>query len=110
MKKGPHYQSKILYSSHSKGTIYPSQLQITQKYFEDHTVSRFMAAVATGIPIQNICRYVDSLFKSDDIAIIRKDHCRITGEIVEYLSCNKSLFPKRPVQAELCFGKENEPC
>lgn len=96
---------------HCKDNQYfDSQLKQATSYLEKNIASRFMVAVDCQIPVQNVCRYVDKLFKSDDIAVIRKDHCRITGEIVEFLSCNRSLFPKRPVQSKLIFGKENESC
>lgn len=53
-----------------------------------------MAAISTGIPIQNVCRYVDMLRKQNAIAILRIDKCQISGEFVEFLSCNSELFPK----------------
>ena len=71
-----------------------SQLRILSSYWRKNLASRYMAATATGVPIQNVCRYVDMLKASNSIAIVRKDYCKITGELVEYLSTNKELFPK----------------
>lgn len=93
--------AKSLQTEQCKDKHFNSQLKRIESHYLVNTASRFMCAVDCHIPIQNVCRHVDSLFKSDDIAIIRKDHCRITSEIVEYLSCNKSLFPKRPIQFDL---------
>lgn len=71
-----------------------TQLIQIRNYFFENNASRFMAAIDTGIPIQNVCRYVEMLFKTDSIAIIKKDKCRVSGEHVEFLSCNSELFPK----------------
>ncbi|MFW5886368.1 MAG: hypothetical protein ACOCUL_01300 [Bacteroidota bacterium] len=77
-----------------KDNHFASQLRITRDYFTAKTASRYMAAIETGIPIQNVCRYVDMLRKQDAIAILRIDKCAISGEYVEFLSCNADLFPK----------------
>jgi DNA-binding transcriptional regulator LsrR (DeoR family) len=70
-----------------------SQLKTVAEYWKENTASRYMVAKATGIPLQNICRYVEMLKGSNSIAIIRKDYCTITGELVEYLSTDKNIFP-----------------
>jgi hypothetical protein len=62
-----------------------------------------MAAVDTGVPIQNVCRYVDMLKDCNSIAVVNKGYCRISGELVEYLSTNPELFPKN-VQLNLWEG------
>jgi hypothetical protein len=53
-----------------------------------------MVSIYTGIPIQNVCRYVDMLRKQNSIAIIRFDKCKVSGELVEFLSTNPDSFPK----------------
>jgi len=70
-----------------------SQLRSVVQYWKTNTASRYMVAKATNIPLQNICRYVDMLKTSNSIAIIRKDYCQISGELVEYLSTNEEVFP-----------------
>ena len=70
-----------------------SQLRMVCKYWKKYTASRYMVSKATGIPIQNICRFVDMLKATNSIALIRKDYCTISGELVEYLSTNTDLFP-----------------
>lgn len=80
-------------TSQSKDNYYLCQLKIVRQYFFENSASRFMAAVDTQIPIQNICRYVDKLKDSFSIEIVRKDKCRISGEWVEFLSTNPEMFP-----------------
>lgn len=84
--------SKFL--SQSKNNHFQTQLQVLKDYWFSNTTSRFMASIATGIPIQNICRYVDMLKDSNSIAIVKKDKCKITGEWVEFLTTNPDLFPE----------------
>lgn len=71
-----------------------SQLRVVSNYWRKNLASRYMAATATGIPIQNVCRYVEMLKANNSIAVVRKDYCKISGELVEYLSTKKELFPK----------------
>ena len=85
---------KSLHSEYAKDNKYTSQLQKLESHYLRNTTSRYMASVATGIPLQNVCRYVDMLFKSESIQVIRKDKCLISGEWVEFLSCDAKLFVK----------------
>jgi hypothetical protein len=71
-----------------------TQYKTVYWYLYHNTASRFMVAVCAGIPIQNVCRYVDALRKSNSIAIVRIDKCKISGEMVEFLSTNPDNFPK----------------
>ena len=77
----------------SKDSHYISQIQIVKGYLAINTASRFMVAVDTGIPIQNVCRYVDMLKDRNAIATVRKGHCKISGELVEFLSTDPVKFP-----------------
>jgi hypothetical protein len=77
-----------------KDTKFITQLKRVNEYLKTNAASRFMVAVDTGVPIQNVCRHVDMLFDNNLIAVIRKDRCRISGKIVEFLSTNELLFPK----------------
>lgn len=81
-------------TNHTKDNHFTSQFLAVRDYLTRNTASRYMAAIDTGIPIQNVCRYVDMLRKNDSVAILRIDKCRITGKFVEFLSCNEDLFPK----------------
>jgi len=71
-----------------------AQLKRCELYFKENTASRFMASVETGIAIQNICRYCDMLMRSGNMALVRYDVCRISGEVVQFLSCDENKFPK----------------
>ena len=81
------------FNSNDKGNHFDNQLKVLEQYFKENTVSRYMAAIDTGIPIQNVCRYIAMLYDMDLIAVIRKDKCQISGEIVQFLSTNPELFP-----------------
>lgn len=76
-----------------KDTHFINQLKRTELYFRDFAATRYMAAVDTGISIQNICRYVDVLRDSKKIAVVKIDHCQISGFKAEYLTTNPELFP-----------------
>ena len=76
-----------------KDKNFQSQLEVVKFYLKDHDSSRYMIAVSTQIPIQNVCRHVDNLFKSDLVAIVRKGKCNISGEWVEFLTTDPDKFP-----------------
>jgi hypothetical protein len=78
----------------NKDSKYIAQLKVVSDYLKENTASRFMVSVDTGIPLQNVCRHVDKLFKSNSIAVIGKDICRVSGRFVTFLTTNKELFPK----------------
>ena len=81
---------------------YDSQLQKVYHYWKSTIASRYMIAIATDIPIQNICRHVEILKTTGQIAIVSKDYCAITGELVEFLSTDENNFPPDN-QLKLCF-------
>ena len=70
-----------------------TQYKTVKLYLYYNIASRYMVAIFTGIPIQNVCRYVDMLRKTNSIAIVRIDKCQISGEMVEFLSTNPDNFP-----------------
>jgi DNA-binding transcriptional regulator LsrR (DeoR family) len=72
----------------------PSQLRTVNHYLYHHTASRFMLAVNTGIPIQNVCRYIEALRKHNQVAVVRHDRCEVSGERVEFLTTNPAKFPR----------------
>ena len=77
-----------------KDIKYLTQYRIVRQFLYQNTASRYMVTIYTGVPIQNVCRYVDMLRKHNAIAVIRKDKCRISKEWVEFLSPNPANFPK----------------
>ncbi len=79
----------------NKDTYFQSQFKKIESYFRDYTATRYMAETDTGIPLQNICRYCEKLFKSNKIAVVRKAKCQQSGcDNVQYLTTNPELFPK----------------
>lgn len=89
----------------NKDSKFIAQMKRVELYFQEFTASRWMASIETGVPLQNVCRYVEMLSKENKIAVIRFDKCRISGEIVQFLSCNPELFPK---ELQLKFTYWNE--
>ena len=84
---------KTPFDTKGKDTHFICQLKRTELYFRDFTATRYMAAVDTGISIQNICRYVDVLRDSNKIAVVKIDYCQISGFKAEFLTTNPELFP-----------------
>jgi hypothetical protein len=100
--KQQHKDSQIFDSSKHR-----PQLETIKSFFEIAPASRFMCAVTTGIPIQNICRLAGMLFDAGDIAVVKYDRCAITRQMVQFLSCDRSLFPEIPVQLDLFDSLKN---
>lgn len=51
--------------------------------------------LSTGIMRENVCRYIDMLLDTGEIALIRKRKCSVTGyPFVNEYTGNKELFPK----------------
>ncbi len=71
-----------------------NQLNMVYQYLKQHTASRFMVAVQTSIPVQNVCRYIKMLRDENRVGVYKIDKCGITGEWVEILTTNPDLFPK----------------
>ncbi len=65
-----------LQSGDYKCKKYRTQFKTVFKFLYDQTASRYMVAIYTGVPIQNVCRYVDLLRKRNTIAIVRIDKCK----------------------------------
>jgi len=73
---------------------FQAQIKRFTAYLREYTTSRYNASIDTGIPLQNVCRYVSMLQKQNSIAVVRLDRCPISGETVEFLTTNPELFPK----------------
>jgi hypothetical protein len=52
-----------------------------------------MASKSLDIPLQNVCRYVSMMKDYNSVAVVKKDKCKISGLMVEFISTNPSLFP-----------------
>jgi len=86
--------SNALLSRCDKDNKYITQLKVVKEYLRTNEASRFMVAINTGIPIQNVCRHVETLFNNNSIVVIRKDKCRISGKQAEFLTTDQAKFTK----------------
>ena len=93
MKKAAPTGNSLIHNQ-NKDTNYLPQLQKVHEYFEQNLASRLMCSEATGIRISNVCWLVDMLFDGDEIKLCRKDYCQISGELVQFLSCNREYWPE----------------
>lgn len=76
-----------------KDNKYTSQLKRCEQYFKHHTATRYMASKATGIPIQNICRYCATLMKSNRMEVVRFGKCEVSKiDKVQFLTANPDKF------------------
>lgn len=92
MKKAAPTGNSLIHNQ-SKDNNYLPQLQKVHEYFEQNLASRLMCSEAIGIRISNVCWLVDMLFDGDEIKVCRKDFCHISGEFVQFLSCNRDFWP-----------------
>jgi hypothetical protein len=77
-----------------KGKQRRAKTRKLRDYLSRHTVSRWMAAVAVGMPLQSVCWAVGQLRKANSVAVVRKGVCAISGEWVEYITTDPDKFPK----------------
>ena len=71
-----------------------NQLKRVREYFDQNVSSMLMCSESLGIRISNVCWLADMLFDSNEIKVVRKDYCSISGELVQFLTCNKDLWPE----------------
>ena len=88
---------------HNEGTEnYRNQLVVIRDFLQNNTATRYMIAIKTGIPIQSVCYRVAALFESDRVAVVKIDHCQISGHNAEYLTTDPEQFPDN-LQTKLNF-------
>lgn len=93
MNEHRHTANKEL--KHLKGSKKrEAQARRLYAYLRKHTVGRWMAAEAVGMPLQSVCWAIRDLRNADAVAVVRKDKCAISGEWVEYLTTDPDKFPK----------------
>jgi hypothetical protein len=78
----------------SQQRIKNNQLHRVKQYFDRNASSRLMCSESLGVRISNVCWLVDMLFDSNEIKVVGKDYCAISGELVQFLSCNRDLWPE----------------
>lgn len=60
--------------------------------------TRFEVSVKTGVPLQNVCRYIHTLKKNRSVFITAVDHCRISGRVAEYISTHPKYARGKQLQ------------
>jgi hypothetical protein len=74
---------------------FEAQYKRVYKYLRENPSTMLEVAVALNILRANICRYIDTMVKSDKAAIVQIRRCSISGypSVAEYTTA-PDLFPK----------------
>ena len=88
------HDSTAFENEHSKGNNRGTQEQRLRAYLRRKTVSRWMAARATRIPLQVVCWIVGDWRKADAVAVVKKGRCAISGRGEECITIYPDKFPK----------------
>jgi hypothetical protein len=83
---------------------FESQFSRAFHAFHDSPKTTKMVSVETGIPRENLTRYVAELERQKRITTVKKAPCKITKREAKYYSTDKKLFPPE-TQPDL-FPKE----
>jgi len=78
----------------SQQHVKDNQLRLVREYFDQNVSSRLMCSESLGIRISNVCWLVDMLFDSSEIKVVKKNYCSVSGELVQFLTCDKDLWPE----------------
>lgn len=55
--------------------------------------TRLMVSKTTGVPLQNICRYIHNFRKSHTVYVVKVDRCPISEMKAEFLSTDPKYAP-----------------
>ena len=77
-----------------KDNGFEAQKKIVFKSFHERPKTMLMVSNETGILRANICRYVAEWRGLSRIGATKKDYCKITKHLADYLTTNPDLFPK----------------
>jgi len=84
------------YNSHNKrqeqDTTFKAQMRIVFKSFYEQPKTMLMVSTETGILRANICRYVAKWRQFNKVEPVKKDYCKITKHLANYLTTNPDLF------------------
>lgn len=86
--------SNAFREKHSKDKAFEIQTKRVYKAFFEAPKTMLMVSDETGILRANICRFVASLRKNDQVAEVKKDLCKISKHRAGYLTTNPDQFPK----------------
>ena len=56
--------------------------------------TRLQVSSSTGVPLQNICRYIHNFRKAQTVFIVRHDRCPISGMRAEIISTDPRYAPQ----------------
>ena len=73
---------------------FEAQMKIVFRAFYDQPKTMLMVSKETGVLRANICRYVAKWRCHNTIEPAKKDYCKITKHLADYLTTNPELFPK----------------
>lgn len=88
-----------------KNNDFLSLFQQVREYFDQNLASRWMCSYATDIRISNVCYLVGMLLDSGEIKVCKKDRCVISGELVQFLSCDREYWPEE-LETQLSLFEE----
>ena len=82
-----------------------TQFRKTIAAFKEYPKTTKMVAVETGIQRCNITRYVATLEKRNQIAVVKQEPCKITKHKAKYYSTDPDYF-KPDIQSDLFAGAQ----
>jgi len=102
--KNTHRSNILLTGNKSKDKHYQTQMQEVFKALLKQPKTMLMVSAETGILRANICRYVATMRKQNNIRMLQKNACSISKHRAGYYTTNPELFPI----VELSKPKGNE--
>ena len=79
-----------------KDTAFNNQMKVVYNFLKDNVCTASEIEERTGIKQKNITRYKRTLQKANQLWVVCKKHCRITGFRAEYLTTDESKVPTDP--------------
>lgn len=80
-----------------------NQIRRTYQSLKEYPKTTKMIQVETGIPRENLTRYIAYLEKHNLVVTVKRKPCEITGHLAKYYSTDKKYFP--PIQQPELFSK-----
>jgi len=82
----------------AKDTHFVTQYKTVFQSFKERPKTMLEVSIETGILRANICRYIRTMRKSEQMQVIRKGFFPITKHIAGFITTDKNLFQKPKVQ------------
>lgn len=80
-----------------KSKVWESQQKRVFESLARRPQTRLMVSRATGVPLQNVCRYIGSMRRAGTVHIVRMDVCEVSGMKAEYLSTSLRYKPGQQI-------------